>query len=42
MGTAGLLHELGDGTVVDVVVRCAFVSVGCGCDDVLAWFSDGW
>ena len=42
MGTDGLCYELGDGTVVDAVVYGAFVSVGRGCDDVFAGFSDQW
>lgn len=46
MGADGLLHELGDGAVVDAAVYRAFITPRRGRYDVfawvLAWFYDEW
>ena len=41
MGPDGFLYELGNGTLVDAVVHCLFVTAGGGCYDVSAWFFPG-
>lgn len=37
VGPDCVLHELGDGAVVDTIVYCTSTAVGGGCDDVSAW-----
>lgn len=41
MGLDSILHEPGDGAVVDAVVYCSFVAAGRGCYNVSAWFFPG-
>ena len=41
MGLDSILHEPGDGVVVDVVVYCSFVAAGPNCYNVSAWFFPG-